>query len=708
MKNLKHKALPGLLVGLITLFSTPLMASGLLVAKDSSTPLEIQNHAVGVTIEDGYAITTVENTFYNPSEQDLEAKYEFPVPENGTVAEFSVSIDGQWVIGEVVEKERAKQLYEQEKAAGRDVGMAEKVSFYRFETSVSSVRAKQQTKTRIVYMQPADVAGGIGRYVYPLEDGGTDELKQSFWQTENKVTGSFSFDLKLRSGYAVDAVRAPAHTHATISNVNQNQWSVNIGKTGSAAAQPAAPELASDTDTDSPRDTAFADLNTEEGSTASHSTLNQDVVVYWRLAPNLPGAIDLVTHREPGERRGTFMLTVTPGIDLQEITEGRDWVFVLDRSGSMSGKYQTLLDATEQALKKLTTNDRFRIILFDNSVQELTSGWVNADEISVREVGQKLQQTQVAGGTNLYAGLERAIRGLDSDRTSSIVLVTDGVANVGKTHRKDFLDLMSSHDVRLFTAVMGNGANRPMLDSMTRVSQGFTTSVSNSDDILGVLVSAIGKVKYEALHDVDLSIKGLRTSDLVPVQPTTLYRGQQMVMFGHYYGDEQAKVVLSAKISGEKKSYSSTFGFPKTSTSNPEIERLWAYAKIQDLKNQSAYLGADLEDYRSAIVDTAIEYGLVTDYTSMIVMQEQRFEEEGIKRGNRDRRLKETTSAGQRAQAPVTSRRADTNSPAFNNSRPTYSGGGSGGGAFNPLALLFFVPLLLARTRRKYASVDAS
>jgi len=511
MKHLNQKLLAGFLVGLITLFSAPVMASGLMVAKGSSSPLEIQNHAVAVSIEDGYAITTVENTFYNSSAQDVEAVYEFPVPENGTVAEFSVLIDGQWVIGEVVEKERAKKLYEQEKAAGRDVGMAEKVSFYRFETSVSPVRAQQKTQTRIVYMQPADISGGIGRYVYPLEDGGTDDLKNSFWQNDSTVQGSFSFDLKLRSGYAVDAVRAPAHPHATISSIDQNSWSVNIGKTGTSVAA-----IVPEQGTEDGREATFADLAIEEseGSNSSHSTLNQDLVVYWRLAPNLPGAIDLVTHREPGERRGTFMLTVTPGIDLQEITEGRDWVFVLDRSGSMSHKYQTLLDATGQALQKLNTNDRFRIILFDDQVEEITKNWVTADEISVREVSAKLQRTNVDGGTNLYAGLERAIRALDSDRTASIVLVTDGVANVGKTHRKDFLDLMTSHDVRLFTAVMGNGANRPMLDSMTRVSQGFTTSVSNSDDIIGVLVSAIGKVKYEALHDVDLSIQGLKTSDL--------------------------------------------------------------------------------------------------------------------------------------------------------------------------------------------------
>jgi len=103
-------------------------ASGLLTAKGSVNELQIQDHVVSVTIEDGYAITSVENTFFNPSANELEAIYEFPVPKNGSVAEFTVWIDGKPITGEVVEKVRAKQLYQTEKAARRDAGLTEKKS----------------------------------------------------------------------------------------------------------------------------------------------------------------------------------------------------------------------------------------------------------------------------------------------------------------------------------------------------------------------------------------------------------------------------------------------------------------------------------------------------------------------------------------------------------------------------------------------------
>jgi len=312
------------------------------------------------------------------------------------------------------------------------------------------------------------------------------------------------------------------------------------------------------------------------------------------------------------------MMTLTPGDDLAKITEGRDWAFVLDMSGSMSGKYQTLVDGVQRALKGLNPEDRFQLILFDDSVEDLTRGWINSTPENVKQWSNKLAATAPRGGTNLYAGLNHALKALDADRTGAIVLVTDGEANIGVTEKKKFLKLMEGHDVRLFTAVMGNGANRPLLNAMTKISNGFAVSVSNSDDISGKIMEFTSKVSHQALHDLNLKIAGIKVADMTPNNIHSLYRGEQLTVFGHYWGSGDAKVTLNGKVSGESKQYTSTFAFPDNETRYPEIERLWAYAKIQDLKDQIDYLGSDA-DFKNAIIDLAVENSLVTDYTSMIV-----------------------------------------------------------------------------------------
>ena len=69
-----------LLVAALMFFSTA-NAAGLLQPSDGSLPpLEIKDHRVDVVIEDGYAITRVDQVFHNPHGRDLEALYSFPVP----------------------------------------------------------------------------------------------------------------------------------------------------------------------------------------------------------------------------------------------------------------------------------------------------------------------------------------------------------------------------------------------------------------------------------------------------------------------------------------------------------------------------------------------------------------------------------------------------------------------------------------------------
>ena len=657
----------------IATMSLSSQAAGLLTPADGSLPaLEIRQHDVDVTIEDAFAITEVTQIFHNPHAQDLEAVYSFPVPEKAAVAEFTMWIDGKPVIGEVLEKKRAREVYEQEKAAGREAGLTEKNSYKSFDISVSPVRAGQDTKIRMVYLQPIDIDTGIGRYVYPLEEGGTDQHKLAFWTANDKITERFSFDVELRSSYPVDAVRLPSHPMAQPVLGNDGIWSASMssGHQENEGQVPAS------------------------GGQAVYA-LDKDIVVYWRHQAGLPGSVDMVTHRPAGANKGTFMLTLTPGDDLKPITEGSDWMFVLDLSGSMQDKYASLTDGVLRALGKMRPEDRFRIILFNESATELTNGYVTATHENVKHYSTALLNTTPGGGTNLYAGLKSALQNMDADRTSSIVLVTDGVANVGETAQRKFLDLLSQRDARLFTFVMGNSANRPMLQTLTRESNGFAVNISNSDDIVGKILEASSKVTHEAMHGVELDIDGIRTSSVTPENIGSLYRGDQLIVFGHYHGSGQAEVTLKAKVSGAPISYRTRIDMPAQSDAHPEIERLWAYARISDMMERIHDFGEDA-DTEQAITDLAIEYDLVTDYTSMIVLRDEVFQSLGIDRKNAKRReLERAAEQARKSQAP-TSNRVDQNQPMFSNNRASH-----GSGSMGVILFALMVPALLL-ARRKY------
>ena len=248
--------------------------------------------------------------------------------------------------------------------------------------------------------------------------------------------------------------------------------------------------------------------------------------------------------------------------------------------------------------------------------------------------------------------------------------------------------------------MLGNSANRPLLEALTRASGGFAMNISNSDDIVGQLLAATSRVTHEALHGVKIRIDGIKTADLTPGQIGSLYRGQQLVVFGHYWGEGMADIRLTGRISGEHKTYQTRFAFPAVATDNPEVERLWAYACVEEALQEINDFGEDA-DLKQAITDLGVEYGLVTDYTAMVVVREEVFDAHGIRRSNKGRLAIEEAARQQRAQRPAVSRRVDSHQPMYSSSCASHSGGG----ALDAWNLLLFLPLVWHTLRRRQASV---
>jgi Ca-activated chloride channel family protein len=165
-------------------------------------------------------------------------------------------------------------------------------------------------------------------------------------------------------------------------------------------------------------------------------------------------------------------------------------------------------------------------------------------------------------------------------------------------------------------------------------------------------------------------------------------------VLGHYWGTDEAQVRLSGKIGGKDVEYVTRFFMPAQSDLNPELERIWAYATIENLQSKMDYFGADA-DTEDAITDLATEYGLVTDYTSMIVVRDEVFAAQGIKRSNRERVAKERVAQQTRSAQAAQPRRVDRQQPMYKKNRPS-----TGGGAVGLPMIILTAGILLFRRRR--------
>ena len=82
---------------------------------------------------------------------------EFPLPESATVHEFALDANGSMVDGVVMEKEKAREVFEAEVRKGVDPGIVEHVSGYTFRTRVYPLLANSPRRVRIRYCQRLDM-----------------------------------------------------------------------------------------------------------------------------------------------------------------------------------------------------------------------------------------------------------------------------------------------------------------------------------------------------------------------------------------------------------------------------------------------------------------------------------------------------------------------------------------------------------------------
>ena len=667
------------LTGLIMVLTIPgkANAAGLLKSVSGGDDgIQIRSHKVDVTINNGFARTEVDQVFANETDRDMEATYSFPLPKRSSLSELSLWVAGQEILGEVIEKERARKIYENQKAKGNDTALAEKDDFKSFDIKVGRVPARGEARVRIVYYQLLEIDLNVGRYLYPLAEGNVDEERIAFWSVDDKVSGAFSFNLHLKSAFPVKDVR--------MTNYEQE---ARIEKVSEAGEENSAGDVYNVT------------LVKEEAA-----NLSRDIVLYYRLDDAIPARVELVPYRDNPKDDGTFMVVVTPAADLKRITEGVDWTFVLDVSGSMKGhKISTLADGVSRVIGKMSMNDRFRIVTFNEKARDVSGGYIQATPENVQTWISNVKSIQAGGSTNLYAGLEEGYQSMDDDRTTSIILVTDGVANVGQTEQKAFLNLLKTYDIRLFTFVIGNSANQPLLDRVARDSGGFAMNISDADDITGRILQARAKVLHECFHDVELKFKGEQVKNLTPVKTGNLYMGQQLVMFGRYGGHGDVKITLKAKVSGEDKTWQTTAHLPEIDIDNPEIERLWALSAVDEVMEAIREKG-ESNTLRKKVVDLGTQYSLVTDYTSMVVVNDDVLENEGIQKRNADRVQKERQARQARKSVPVKNYRVDN---ASNSSNSTGSSGGMFGGhsasglGSGPVGPLFVWGAYWLRRRKK-------
>lgn len=576
-------------------------AAGLLISNSGfGGALEVKEHEVNVVVNNGVAVTTVTQVFQNTEDRQVEALYTFPVPKGGSVSNFSMWINGKEMVGEVLEKKRAREIYESYKQTKRDPGLLEQTNYRTFEMRVFPIGPRAEQKVQVTYHQELDFDNDWATYVYPLATSTRADVNA-------RTTGRFALTLDARSAIPITDMESPSHGQAfAIAKHTQNYCQASLEATG--------------------------------------GDLSRDVVLAFHMSRPKTG-VDMITSKEAGQD-GYFLLTLTAGEELAEQNQGMDYVFVLDVSGSMGdgGKLDLSRNALAAFVNGLGENDRVEVMTFNLQANPLFRTLKKADGDAKRQAAEFLASQVARGGTVLNSAMGPAYQYADPNkqRPLNVVLLSDGLTE--QQGRAELTRIIRGRpqNARVFCIGVGNDVDRGLLNQIAQDTGGLAAFVSRQDNFERQAAAFRRKLLRPVASDVQVQIAGVEAYDLEPKQLPNLYHGMPVRLYGRYKGSGEAKVTVRGKVMDKPIEQSVSMTFPKRDDDNPQIERMWAWKRVDRLLNE-----ADADGSRPRVLDEIVRlgegYSIATEYTSFIVLendaeyQRWRINRRNLFRNDRDR-----------------------------------------------------------------------
>lgn len=390
--------------------------------------------------------------YENNTEEALDIKYIFPLPDEAAVFKFIVKIGDEIYEGKIEENKEAEKKYNEASAAGDTATMVTKEN-NSFIFCISNVPANMKFEITLSYAY--GIVAKSGKYTINIpttlapQYGNMNQLMMGLNIPENNktvktstATHKVSFDIKLH-----------------------NAKNVKI--------------------------TSDHDLKIEEKEkytsvTGNNIIPNRDLVLSYELDNN-----SYILKANNGNEQYTYLSYYNEEEDIVHSNPG-NYIFLIDTSGSMSGiKLNKTKNMLKLCIDNLQPGDKYKILLFNNNVEAIGDKefYDYSDEKNKAFNFEEIDKITAIGGTNILGALNTYIHKDDL----TILLFTDGQVynceEIYKTIRN------KGDNTRLFTFGIDDAINVNFINKMAEIGDGRSEFLTSSEDFFEKTMDQIVCIK---------------------------------------------------------------------------------------------------------------------------------------------------------------------------------------------------------------------
>jgi Ca-activated chloride channel family protein len=539
-------------------------------------PLSIQRLDVKVSIENDFALTEVDELFFNPSSEVVEGVYRFRTPDGATMHRFGVDREGVVVWGKVKEKAAAAAQYQSNVYQGstEDPALLEWDAPGVYRARLYPIGPGETRRVVVRYAEWLGRTGLKGErrlYVYPMAAEGAEASLPHIEELSATFELGRSGAKEIRSGMAGvrEGDRLLVREHDLVPRADL------------------AVELFDDGQ-DAPR-----------GYTAPH------VVDVETLFP---------AERAEAQRRARdeaeYLLVPIRAAEVPLLEGGLDLGLIIDTSAATdAGSLAIARAATAAILAHAGKDDRVVVWAGDAGLRPVVPGKGALEALSNagrEEILTRLSSIERGGATDLGAMITQAAGALDPKRRGALVYIGDGSPTVGELALADLRERLGKlpRPVRVFGLGVGEGADMALLKGLSRGAFAERVSDANAAARAALRLYEVAErpVWLGASVDFGPSVERVYPRDL-----GALVEGESAFFIGRLAAGPKPTSVTVTGPRGPA-TLALTLG---AIDDHGDLRRRWAEGRLAQMLDENTG--------RAAMVDLGSRHGIITPVTSLYV-----------------------------------------------------------------------------------------
>ncbi|MFL6590253.1 MAG: vWA domain-containing protein [Chthoniobacterales bacterium] len=235
---------------------------------------------------------------------------------------------------------------------------------------------------------------------------------------------------------------------------------------------------------------------------------------------------------------------------------------VLDRSGSMEGaKIEKARQAAAMAVDKLGDDDMFSLVTYDNETDlllppERVGGTDHREDLKAR-----IHRIQPGGSTALHAGVvlgaKQVRRYFEKERVNRVILLSDGLANVGPSTTSDLARLgreLRGDGIAVSTVGLGDDYNEDLMTALAEASNANYYYVKDAEKLPGIFAQELGAARSLVARNIIIRIQapdGVRLKEIIGQPEIECHDRVAEIKMPELFGSEKRRYLVRCLAEGK-------------------------------------------------------------------------------------------------------------------------------------------------------------